>query len=358
MSLYRQKGSNMWWISIYHDGKRVRQSTDTEDKKLAEKIHAKVKTLLVEGKWFDVDQGQSRTLGELIERYLKERSRHKSLQSHQRDEGIFKHMISFFGDCPLAEITSKRVNAYKNMRLSRVDGQTVKKELSTLRNAFNIAFKEWEWVKENPVSRVSMPKDPPRRVRYLTDEEIDRLLDCSEKWFKPVLVLAINTGLRQGNIISLIWDKVNLFKRVIVLDASEMKNEEGLGIPINDTLFEVLKDLYKVRHLTSNLLFMRNGRPLYKGLLDRALKRACQKAGITNFRFHDLRHTFASSLVQSGVDLYTIQRLLGHKDGRVTQRYAHLAQEKLIKAVKVLDRNSHNLVIAEGKEKGVSPVTP
>ena len=135
------------------------------------------------------------------------------------------------------------------MRILTVDGQTVKKELGVLRNAFNVATKEWEWVKDNPVSRVSLPKDPPGRVRFLSKEEIERLLESSEKWFMPILVVAIHTGLRQGNLITLTWDKVDLAKRLITLDAPEMKNEENLGIPIGDTLFETLRELQTIRQL-------------------------------------------------------------------------------------------------------------
>lgn len=357
MGLYRQRGSEFWWMSVSQNGRRIRRSTGTSNKKLAEKIYAKVKTQLIEGKWFGLDESKVRTLKELADRYIKERSPLKSPQSYRRDEGVFKHMLSFFGDCLLADITPRAVNDYKNMRLQLVDGQTVKKELGILRNALNVAIKEWEWVQNNPVSRISLPKDPPGRVRFLTQEEIGRLIDCANNWFKPVIIVAVYTGLREGNIISLTWEKINLFKRSIVLSASEMKNDESLCIPINDTLFETLKDLQKVRYLDSNLVFMRNGRPLYKKLIERALKKACKQARITDFRFHDLRHTFASMLVESGVDLYTVQKLLGHKDGRMTQRYAHLTQDKLIRAVKVLD-NSHNFVIVREGERGVEPVTP
>ncbi len=205
--------------------------------------------MIVEGKWFDLDEGKTRTLTELANRYMKERSSQKSSTTCKRDEGIFKHLLSFFGGCALADITSRRVSEYKNMRILTVDGQTVKKELGVLRNAFNVATKEWEWVKDNPVSRVSLPKDPPGRVRFLSKEEIERLLESSEKWFMPILVVAIHTGLRQGNLITLTWDKVDLAKRLITLDAPEMKNEENLGIPIGDTLFETLRELQTIRQL-------------------------------------------------------------------------------------------------------------
>jgi integrase len=358
MGLYRQKGSKIWWISIYHNGKRIRKSTGTPDRRLSEKIYAKVKTQLVEGKWFDLDEAASRTSGELIERYLRERSTHKSPASQNRDKSCFKHILNFFGNCPLADITPRAVNEYKNMRLNQVDPQSVVKELGVLRNAFNVAIKEWEWVKDNPLAHISMPKVPPGRVRFITSEEVERLIEFADDWFKPVLIVAIHTGLRQGNIITLTWDKINLFQHMLLFDAKEMKNDEGLCIPMSDTLFETLKDLYKVRHVNSSLVFMRNGKPLYQTALNRALEKACKKAGIKDFRFHDLRHTFASLLIQSGVDLYTVQKLLGHKDSRMTQRYAHLANGELVKAVKALDKNSHNLVIVKGKGQRVTSANP
>lgn len=346
MSLYRRKGSKVWWIDICHDKQRIKRSTGTADKKLADKIHTKVKAQLVEGKWFELDEERSRTLEDLAEKYLQERSTVKSPQSRERDKQILNHFLTFFGSCVLTDITPKRLNEYKNKRLGCVTGQTVKKELGVLKNAFNVAIKEWEWLKDNPVSRISMPKDPPGRLRFLRGDEIERLLDCSDSWFRPVLIVAIHTGLREGNIISLSWDRIDMFRRIILFDAKDLKNETSLGIPINDTLLNTLKELYKVKHLNSKLVFMRNGKPLYKLLLWRALRRACKKADLTDFRFHDLRHTFASLLVQSGIDLYSVQRLMGHKDGRMTQRYAHLSQEKLMGAIKALDdlRNIYGTV--------------
>jgi integrase len=342
----------VWVIDISHEGKRVRKSTGTADKKLAEAIQAKVTTQLIEGKWFDLDQSKTRTLEEVKGKYLEERSSHKSPASYKRDKSCFNHLMRLFGNCPLSEITPSRINEYKQSRLKKADPQTVAKELAVLRNAFNVAIREWEWCRENPVSRVSMPKAPQGRVRFLSIQQIKDLLDHSEEWFMPVVIVALHTGMRQGNILTLTWDKIDLFRRLIILDKT--KNGERLTIPINDTLFETLKDLSKVRLLSCNLLFHRNGKPFYQNQLRRALKKACDGAGIEDFRFHDLRHTFASLLVQSGENLYTVQRLLGHKDGRMTQRYAHLTHERFVSAVKILDGLCHKSAIVEGERKGAS----
>jgi integrase len=242
------------------------------------------------------------------------------------------------------------------MRLQEANPQTVVKELSVLRNAFNVAIREWEWCKDNPVSRVSMPKLPQGRARHLNSQDIKNLIDNAESWFKPILVVAVLTGMRLGNIMSLLWDEVDMSKKVIVLEKT--KNGKRLAIPINDTLLETFKNLNKVRLLNCKQVFHRNGKPLYQKQVERALKRACKKAGIKDFRFHDLRHTFASLLIQSGEDFYTVQKLLGHRDGRMTQRYAHLSQEGLSSATKKLDRICHSSVIVDDKKKGKKAVNP
>ena len=353
MGLYRQSGSKIWWIGVSHKGRRVRKSTGTTDKRLAEAIRAKAKTRLVEGTWFDIDESKLRTLKEMIEKYLSERSTTKSPASYKRDVSCFKHIINHFNDCVLADITPSKINDYKQARLAVADPQTVVKELSVLRNAFNVAIKEWEWCKDNAVSKVSMPKVPQGRVRFLTVQDIQNLLAHAEEWFKPVMLFAIHTGFREGDIITLTWEQVDFFKRRIILDKT--KNDEHHTVPINDTLFEVLKNLNKVMLIDCNLVFHHNGKPLYRIQIHRALKKACERAKIADFRFHDLRHTFATLLINEGVDLYTVQKLLGHKDGRMTQRYAHLTHEKFVSAVNQLDRISHNSVIVnEGKKCGIT----
>jgi integrase len=198
-----------------------------------------------------------------------------------------------------------------------------------------MAVKEWEWVSDNPVKRVSMEKEPPGRVRYLTDEEFEKLHNACADWLKPIVMVARHTGMRRENILSLKWEQVDLFRKVILLEHT--KNNERLAVPINDTLMELFKRLSKVRHIRSSYVFCRIDGKRYVEI-KRAFQKTLRIAGIENFKYHDLRHCFASALVQKGVDLYQVQRLLGHKDNRMTQRYAHLAPENLRDAVLKLDK--------------------
>jgi integrase len=214
-----------------------------------------------------------------------------------------------------------------------------------LKDCFNIAMKQWEWVDSNPVAKIPMEKEPQGRVRFLNDEEFDRLCDACPEWLRPIVLTARHTGMRKENILSLKWNQVDLFRRVITLEHT--KNDERLSIPINDTLMELFKRLSKVRHIKSQFVFFHpnakrksakgkfNGKRYYE--VKSSFQEALKKAGIKDFRFHDLRHCFASDLVQREVDLYVVQKLLGHKSQAMTQRYSHLAPENLRNAVLKLD---------------------
>lgn len=341
MGLYRRKDSDTWWISFTYKGKQIRRSTETTDKKLAEKIHAKVLTNVVEGKWFDIDYSKQKTLKEMIERYEKEYTAHRTYYPQKREKSIFKHLYSYFGEtCTLGEI-EQRIGSYEHYRkVEDVSPATIVKELGLLRTMFNIARKQWRWKVDNPVSDIKLPKVRNERVRYLSEDEHKRLFEALEKsedkWLRPLVIIAMDTGLRLTNLCDLKWSEVNMFSRMITIDAETMKNDDYLGVPLTDRVFQVFKELRKAQCLSGHV-FHENGKKLYDRKVQRAFSDALGKAKIGNFHFHDLRHTFASYLRQKGVDLHTISKLLGHKDLRMTKRYAHLNVDSLRSAVSKLN---------------------
>ena len=338
------KRGQTWWMRFTYNGKQIRKSTETDDKKLAVRIYQKVMGEVAEGKWFE--KLPDRSFKELTEKYESEHVSQK--RSAIQYKGYIKSLRSFFDEgCLLSEITPSMVNEFKMKR--RIDGvgpASINRELAVLKNAFNKAIKEWGWVRENPVTKIPLEKEPPGRVRYLTDEEFERLLEGCPEWLRPIVLTARHTGLRRENILSLKWYQVDLFRRVITIERT--KNGERLGIPINDTLMELFKKLSKVRYIGSEYVFYhpaakkKNAKRRFDGKryfeVKNSFQEALEKAGIKDFRFHDLRHCFASALVQRGADLYEVQRLLGHKNPSMTQRYAHLAPENLRDAVLRLDR--------------------
>jgi integrase len=334
------KRGKVWWVRIKWQKKLIRRSTHTSNKELARKVELEILKRLAEGKWFGSEV--KRTLKDLIERYETEYTSKKKYQA--RDRSIFKHFKSFFGENTLLQDIEKYIGEYESYRTAQgAKPATIVKELGLLRRMFNLA-KKWRWVKDNPVSLIEMPKVKNERVRYLTEDEYRRLLNALEneaipQWLKPIVEVALHTGLRQSNLLNLKWSEVNLFSRVITIEAIHMKNKENLGLPLTQRAVEILKELQKTKQI-EGYVFHDNGKKIYPEKLRRAFKKACKITGIKDFTFHDLRHTFASYLRQRGVDLHSISKLLGHADTRMTQRYSHLSVENLREAISVLEKGA------------------
>ena len=342
------------------NGKRVRRSTETEDRKLANKIHAKVQTQIAEGKWLDVDMGKHTTLKELMQKYLKEHSPKKAANSAKRDKSSSKHLLLFFGGYVLADIAPRLISDYKGQRYREgAKPATINRELSLMKHAFTMATKEWELARENPVKLVSMEKEDNERDRWLDRDEERKLLEHCSKWLVEIIVFALNTGMRLEEILSLRWKQVDLSRRVV--EVIRTKNKKKRSIPLNQTVLGLLKERSRVRYLASDCVFTSTaGTKIDQGNLRRAFIQARKKAGLGDFRFHDLRHTFATRLVQAGIDLYKVQKLLGHKTPQMTQRYSHHYPESLRDGVEALDYVTITSQSGENQEKGATgkPVTP
>lgn len=353
MGLYKR--DKVWWMTFIYQGKQFRESTGTSDRRLAEAILAKIRVKIIEGRYFDTLEEKERTFAEMMERYLKEHV--VKLASQRSYRGYIKNLNLFFSDYTLDRITPKLIVKYKAKRYSEgVKPATINRELATMKNAFNLAIKEWEWCRENPVSRVSMEKENNKRDRWLTNEDEERLLESSPLWLQEIVVFALNTGMRLGEILSLTWEGVDLFRKTVTVFHS--KNGERRTIPINQTVFELLKAKAKVRSINTNIVFHDKAHTLMDAHnLRRAFRAAIKKATIEDFHFHDLRHTFATRLIQGGVDIYKVQRLLGHKSPIMTQRYAHHYPESLRDGVELLDRDKKIITIlsqsGSANEKGV-----
>jgi integrase len=345
MGLYKR--GKVWWISFLCKGKHYRKSTETEDRKLAQRIHDKVKGEIAEAKWFEKLPGEDKTFKEMMEKYLDEYASKRVSEKSFR--GYAKKPISYLGDYTLSEVTPKTINEYKVKR--RNDGvgpASINRELATMKKAFNLAIKEWEWIEKNPVARISMEEENNKRDRWLTIEEEEKLLKVCPSWLRELVIIALNTGMRLGEIISLEWKGVDLFRKTVTVLKS--KNKEPRTIPINETVFEMLKGKAKVKSISGLAFHSPTHTKLHITSVDHAFKKAVKRTQIEDFRFHDLRHTFATRLIQAGKDLYKVQRLLGHKSPFMTQRYAHHYPESLRDAVEVLDKLVTNQSQLEDRE--------
>ena len=330
------KRGDVWWMYFTYQGQQVRKSTGTAERRLADAILSKVKVQIIEGQYFEKAVAQSHTFTELMDRYEREHVLRKL--RHRGVKGYMNNLRAFFGDRTLADITPKLIVAYKNKRYE--DGKapaTINRELANLKKAFNLALREWEWCHQNPVTRVSMEKENNKRDRWLSEEEEGRLLTACAPWLHDLVTFALHTGMRMGEILELTWRGVDFTRRTVMVLRS--KNGERRTIPVNETVLRVLKEKAKVRSLASDLVFCSKAfTPMESGHLRRSFRLALSKAKIEEFHFHDLRHTFATRLVQWGIDLYKVQQLLGHKSPIMTQRYAHHYPESLRDGVEILDR--------------------
>ena len=337
MALYRR--GPVWWMRLSYQGRQLRRSTDVTDKKLAEKIYHKVRVQIAEGKWSLPDAGAGKTVRDLLERYLREHSApNKAPTTHYCDTSRAQRLIHAFGDLTLQEVRPSLLAAHKSRR--RAEGaaaKTINHELSLLGHAFQLAVKEWEWVAENPVQKVSKEKVRNLIERWLTVEEERRLVAASPTWLQEIIIFAINTGFRQSEILNLQWCNVDLFRRTITL--LEQKNGGRDTLPVNAKTLEVLKARAKVRSLKTEYVFS-NGAGNRRDARDllRAFYPAMRKADVTRFRFHDLRHTFATRLVQAGCDIYAVQKLGRWKTISMVMRYAHHHPESLRAGIEILDR--------------------
>jgi integrase len=332
------KRDGLWWVCIRHKGKKIQRSLETDNKNLAVSIEAKLRTELIEGKYFDKHEGERRTFKEMVDRFTKEHAPKVSLNMQKSYLTSKKHLLSFFGDSRLSTITPKTVNDYKVSRKNqRKKPATINKELAMLQKAFNLAVKQWEWLKENPCLMIPGERENNQRDRWLSEDEERRFLENSPQWLRDIIVFDLHTGLRQDELLSLQWDRVDLFRRVIIIQ--ESKNGKPRTIPLNQIALDILMEKAKVRSLKSDLVFPSIVMTkINRRNLVRSFDIVREKAGIQNFHFHDLRHTFATRLAQRGVDLYRISKLLGHQGITMTQRYAHHCPESLRIGIEVLEK--------------------
>jgi len=347
------KRDGIFWTCIRYKGKKIQRSLETDNKSLAVSIEAKLRTELIEGKYFDKYEGERKTFKALMDRFMKEHAPKVSRNMQKSYTTSAKHLLSFFGDLSLLAITPKKINDYKVLRKNQgKKPATINKELAMLSKAFCLAAKEWEWIRDNPVSKIPKEKENNERDRWLSDDEEKRLLENSPRWLRDIIVFDLHTGLRQDELLSLTWDRVDLFHKVIIIQ--ESKNGKPRTIPLNQIALDILMEKTKVRSLKGDFVFPSSAMTkMNRRNLVRAFDIAKEKAIIQNFHFHDVRHCFATRLAQRGVDIYRISKLLGHLNITMTQRYAHHCPESLRGGIEVLEKVDYNLTTV-GVNRNVS----
>ncbi len=313
----------------------------TDAKKWAHSTESAIR----ENRHFKTTEAKRHTLTELIDRYIrdvlpgKKSARDQTQQLTRWKAEIGSYTLADVTPSLLAECRDK-LGREITVRRTRRSPASVVRYMAALSTAFTIAVKEWGWLDDNPMRKVTKPREARGRVRFLSDDERVRLLKvCKESgnpYLYPVVVLALSTGMRNGEIMGLTWDDVDLNRGRAILH--ETKNGERRAVAITSHALEQLKELSKVRRIDSNLLFpAKENRPHKPMDLRTSWRAAVKKAGLEDFRFHDLRHSAASYLAMNGASLAEIAEVLGHKTLQMVKRYAHLSEGHTARVVESMN---------------------
>lgn len=337
-----------WFLDFTFRGKRIRQFGGAT-KEQARNVLAKIRVDRLEEK-LGLRPAESPApipFEEFADEYLELYSK-QNKRSWQRDRIMLDNLKRFFKGVPLQAIGPEQVERFKAQRKTEmvvrfkatkktpISPATVNRELACLKTLFNKA-EEWGRIDKNPIRAVRKFKEKNSQERILTAEEAKRLLESASEAIRPVLVVALNTGMRRSEILGLKWSNVDLTRGYLFIE--ESKSGRSRKIPMNGAVMEAFM---RLPHKSEFVFF---NPETGNHILDvkTAFHAACRRAkkdpndekdlGIVGLRFHDLRHTAASKMIEAGVDLVTVSKILGHASIQMTMRYAHPTPENMRLAV-------------------------
>lgn len=337
--ILQRKGRAGWWVRLYANGRQQWFKCDTKSQ--AKAWYGRLKAEAREGKYFE--KAKAVPFRELATEYataVDARRRRKG-----DDRSRIKRWVTAFGDQDAAIITPRQIErVLSELQSEGREAGTLVRHLTVLKAMLNRA-KRLGLLKDNPACRVQTPTVNNVLVRYLTPDQESALLDALPERFRPLVLTALNTGLRQGELLRLTWADVDW--NVGILTVQETKAGDRRRLPMNSVVQGILTDLKNTTSTgDTNRIF-----PYDDRYLRRAFDRAVKVSRLTPFRFHDLRHTFASRLAMQGANDRTIMALGGWKSPRMLDRYAHLSPTHLWQAVEGLTKFGTVTKTVTGVEK-------
>lgn len=320
MSLKRKNG--YWWVDITYLGERVRKSTKTKVKHEAQRFHDQILEELWKNK--KLKSIPKKTWMDAVVRWMEESEHKRSLET---DKYHLAWLDPYLRTKLLMNIDDNLIEYLAHEKeKTGVRPSSVNRVLELIRAILNKAHKEWKWLDSVPCVR--MRKFENKRLRWLTSKEADRLLNELPPHLKAMAAFTLATGLRQSNVTELQWSEVDLERRHALVHPDESKTKKAIPVPLNAQAIEILEK-QKGEHPIYVFTYM--GRTVRK-CSTRAWHNALSRARIKDFKWHDLRHTWASWHVQNGTSLHELQQLGGWSDYDTVLRYAHLSSDHLQKA--------------------------
>ena len=340
------KRGKKWCIDYYDPkGRRVRKSVSPY-KETAEKALKKIEVEMAEGKYLDVRQQESIPFKDFAEKFRRKHIRRRN-RSIRNQEYLLDSLIKRFGKQMMHEISVNDIDEFLEERQEGHSASTLNKDLAMLKSMYNRAFEWGDLIDYNPPRDIKLLKEHNERCRYLSEEEQTRLLSACSGILRMIVLIALRAGLRWGEIVNLKWKQapqsnyVDFKHNTIFIHESLAKSKKSRYVPFAASVKQALMDYPQPSDEGYIFANPKTGKPVVT--LKKSFKTALKKAGINDFRFHDLRHCFASDLVRNGCDLFVVQKLLGHSSTKMTQRYAHLGHDHLKEAINLLDEKKNDL---------------
>ncbi len=334
---------NRWLADFYFLGKRYRLKSPENSKKGAIAYERLIINKLMEGNGL-IKQPKEKIMPTFLDFsqkwldcYVKTNNK---LSEQMHKKSVFNaHLNPFFGKLPLSEITNQKIEEFKAEKMkSGLKAKTINNIIAILAKCLATA-EEWGVIEKTP--KTKRLKVPPSEYDFLTKEEEDALITSADGVWREMIIVAVDAGLRLGEISALNWSAVDFEKNEItvkesftVKKISAPKSNKKRHIPMTDRVYQTL---FARKEKTGYIFTIDRGQPLLQNRCLNNLHKICQEAGIRQIKWHTLRHTFASRLISKGASVKAVQELLGHSDIKTTMRYAHLEKNVLSETIKILD---------------------
>ncbi len=331
MALQRKEGG-IWHVDVRTEsGRRIRRSTGTKIKAQAREFEDKLKHEL----WTleRLDQKPDMPWRSAVVKYLEEKKHKKSLKN---DKESFIWLDKYWGDKNLSYLTRDEIHRVRDIKRDESSPSTANRVVEVVRTLLRMAEREWEWIDRAPA--IKLFKEPKLRERWLHEHEARALIGALPDHLAFIVRFALATGLREQNILQLEWSNVDLNRRVAWIHADMVKNGRALAVPLTDDAVDVIRNQIG-KHQTR--IFTYKGKPIGTANT-RCWRNTLKRVGIKNFRFHDLRHTWASWLRQAGTPLNVIQELGGWQSEEMVLRYGHLDVQHLAQYSNAINLSFNN----------------
>ena len=342
-TLWKRKkkgGKFVYMIDFYYQGKRFQKSTRTDNPKTAKIILKDIEARIARGT-FNVEVFQKKRriyLNEFVDEFLEYSMSHKARSTWLRDRLVLKGFKQFCGNRALLLIDKRVIDQFIGERVKKLSRSTVNIDLRHIKAALTKAV-EWGYLERNPAKGIKPLSVPQTAPKFFTEVQMKSIIGSIDyQPLKEIVIFAVNTGVRIGELINIKWSDVdfgNMTVRISQKDGFETKSRKERTIPLNEKAYDVLSGIERKGEY---VFARRDGKKRDKHFISRRFKACLTKEGLSNgFSFHCLRHTFASHLVQKGVSLYIVSKLLGHANTKTTEIYAHLAPQTFHGVVKLLE---------------------